>query len=66
MPGGPYATRHVDPPEVLYPVDEAPAVSTNNTAQNSLTAIQVLELCKDRLPEELPPPAPGGRGRRGG
>ena len=63
LPGGPYATRHVDGPEALNPIDESPFVSTNNTAQSSLTAIEVLELCKDRLPEELPPPAPPpGRG----
>jgi hypothetical protein len=55
-PGGPYATRHVAGPDVLNPVDEAPFASTNSTAQNSLTAIQVLELCKDQLPAELPAP----------
>jgi len=54
IPGGPYATRHVEGAEALNPVDEAPTVSTNSTAQNSLTAIQVLELCKDQLPAELP------------
>ncbi len=66
LPGGLYATRHVEGPEVMNPIDEAPAVSTNTTAQFSLTAIEVLELCKDQLPAELPPPAaPGGRGRGG-
>jgi hypothetical protein len=64
MPGGAYATQHVAGPDVINPVDEAPGVSTNSTAQDSLTAIQVLELCKDQLPAELPPPA-AGRGRRG-
>jgi hypothetical protein len=63
--GGPYATRHVAGPDVMNPIDEAPGVSTNSTAQNSLTAIQVLELCKDRLPAELPTPPAGGRGRGG-
>jgi len=64
LPGGPYATRRVEGPDVMNPIDEAPGVSTNSTAQSSLTAIQVLELCKDQLPAELPPPAtPGGRGR---
>ena len=58
-PGGPYATRRVEGPNVLNPIDEAPFVSTNTTAQSSLTAIQVLELCKDHLPAELPPPATG-------
>jgi hypothetical protein len=42
----------------MRPLDEAPFVSTNTTAQSSLTAIQVLELCKDRLPAELPVLAP--------
>ncbi len=65
LPGGPYATRRVAGPDALHPIDEAPAVSTNSTAQSSLTAIQVLELCKDRLPAELLPPAPPGPSRRG-
>jgi hypothetical protein len=64
LPGGPYATQRVAGPDVMNPIDEAPGVSTNSTAQNSLIAIQVLELCKDQLPAELPPPLPpGGRGR---
>jgi hypothetical protein len=65
LAGGLYATRHVAGPDALNPVDEAPGVSTNTAAQASLTAIQVLELCKDRLPSELPPPPPPrGRGRQ--
>ena len=55
LANGLYATRHVDGPAVMNPIDEAPAVSTNPAAQSSLTAIQVLELCKDHLPDELPP-----------
>jgi hypothetical protein len=51
MPGG--ALRRVEPPEVLNPIDESPGVGTNGVAQNSLTLIQVLEMCKDRLPESL-------------
>jgi hypothetical protein len=64
LPGGPYATRHVTGPDALNPIDEAPYASTNSTAQSSLTAIQVLELCKDQLPAELPAPpaAPVPRG----
>jgi len=65
LSGGMYATRHVEGPDVMNSIDEAPGVSTNTTAQSSLTAIQVLELCKDQLPAELPPPEQGGRGRRG-
>jgi hypothetical protein len=66
LTGGLYATRHVEGPNVLNPIDEAPGVSTNTTAQSSLVAIQVLELCKEQLPAELPPAPQGGRGRRGG
>ena len=66
LEGGLYATRHVDGADVLNPIDEAPFVSTNTAAQSSLGAIQVLELCKDRLPAELPPApvGPPGRGRQ--
>jgi len=62
VPGGPYATRRVAGPDVLNAIDEASFVSTNSTAQSSLTAIQVLELCKDQLPAELPAPPGGARG----
>jgi hypothetical protein len=63
LPGGPYVTRHVSGSDALNPIDEAPFASTNTTAQSSLTAIQVLELCKDQLPAELPPaPPPVPRG----
>jgi hypothetical protein len=62
MPLDAYATRRVEGPDVMRPIDESPMVSTNTTAQSSLTAIQVLELCKDRLPDELPPVPPGRRG----
>jgi hypothetical protein len=50
---GSYATRRVDPPEVLYAIDEAPDMSTNGVAQSSLNTIQILELCGDQLPETL-------------
>jgi hypothetical protein len=48
-----YATRKLTGPEVLNPIDEAPAVSTNTTAQSCLNTIQILELCADQLPETL-------------
>jgi len=54
----------------LNPVHEAIGVSTNDAAQSSLTAIEILALCADRLPNEMPPlPASpfagrGGRGRQ--
>lgn len=52
----------------LNPVHEAPRVSTNEAAQASLTAIEILEFCADQLPTEVPPPPAnpfGGRGGRG-
>ncbi len=51
MPGS--ATRRVEGPEVLNPIDESPSAGTNGAAQTSLTLIEVLEMCKDRLPESL-------------
>ena len=46
--------RVIERPHVLNPVDEDPAMSTNSAAQNGLTTIQILELCKDQLPTEAP------------
>jgi hypothetical protein len=46
----------VNPPAVLNPVDELPWVGTNGAAQSSLQSIQVLEMCGDKLPEEIPEP----------
>ncbi len=43
-------TRRVQGPAVLYPVDEAPWVSTNDAAQWSLAAIQNLALIGDQMP----------------
>ncbi len=43
-------------PAVLNPVEEAPGISTNDAAQTGLTAIEILELCKDQLPTEAPAP----------
>lgn len=41
---------HVAGPAVLRPIDEAPGVSTNDTAQWGLAAMQCLALVGDRLP----------------
>jgi hypothetical protein len=46
--------ERVSGPEVLSPVDEIPRVSTNTAAQSSLIAIQVLQMCGDRLPHDVP------------
>jgi hypothetical protein len=51
LPGG--SMHRVEGPEVLNPIDESPGVATNGAAQTSLTLIEVLEMCKDRLPESL-------------
>jgi hypothetical protein len=41
-------------------------MSTNDAAQTSLTVIEILALCADALPNELPPAPAGGFGGRGG
>ncbi len=66
--GGPVTTTRIEGPLVLNPVDEAARISTNGAAQSGLAAIEILEMCKDQLPTEVPPPEqfPGGRGGRGG
>jgi hypothetical protein len=51
----PMRTLHIEGPTVLNPVDEAPWVSTNDSAQWGLAAIQNLELIGDALaPEDSP------------
>lgn len=42
-------TEHIDGPQVLNPIDEAPWVSTNDAAQWGLAAIQNLALIGDSL-----------------
>ena len=44
-------TERIAGPAVLNPVDEAPWISTNSTAQWSLAAIQCLALAGDRMPD---------------
>ncbi len=63
---GALRTERVEGPLALNAFDEAARVGTNGSAQSGLTAIEILELCKDALPNEVPPPPPGGRGGRGG
>ena len=58
--------RRIEGPDVLNPIDEVP-LGTNGVAQSSLTAIEVLQLCADKLPAEVPQPeaaAPFGSDRR--
>jgi len=57
--GAPGAVRTIEGSDVLNPVDEAPGISTNGAAQSGLQAIELLELCADRLPESMPQPAVG-------
>ena len=56
---GMYATRHVEGPDVLNPIDEAPRMGTNSVAQISLEAIEVVAMCSDQLPSEVPKAVPG-------
>lgn len=64
--GGRIQTTRVEGPLVLNPGEEAPRISTNGAAQGGLSAIEILELCADALPTEVPPPQPfpSGRNRR--
>lgn len=59
--------RLISGADSLNPVHEAPGVSTNEAAQASLTAIEILQLCADALPQNMPlPPPDGARGGRDG
>lgn len=42
-------------PDSLNPVHEVPQLSTNEASQASLSAIEILAFCADRIPTELPP-----------
>ncbi|MEX2601893.1 MAG: hypothetical protein WD355_09610 [Balneolaceae bacterium] len=50
---GPLQIEQVTGPQVLNPVDVA-RVNTNNAAQWSLSAIEILEMISDELPNEVP------------
>lgn len=49
-----FTPTRVEGPHVPVPLDEAPGVSTNSTAQWCLNAIQLLEMIGDDLPESIP------------
>jgi hypothetical protein len=51
--------------DALRPVTEDPGISTNNAAQTGLSIIEVLELCKDQLPTEVPAHRTGARPSKG-
>jgi len=57
------APHTVSGPDSLNPVEEDARISSNEAAQTGLSTIEVLELCKDRLPTEAAVrPARGARG----
>ncbi len=56
----------VSGPDSLNPVHESFSISTNDAAQTSLSMIEILALCADVLPTELPAAPEGGFGMRGG
>jgi hypothetical protein len=65
------ATRLIEGPEVLNPLEEGPGMNTNNAAQDGLTTIAILGIVGDRLPQDLPQQDEStggfrGRGRSGG
>jgi hypothetical protein len=66
--GSPISAQIIDGPAVLKPVDEIPFISTNGAAQSGLNMIEVLEMCADILPHDLPATeaAPAGPPRRRG
>jgi hypothetical protein len=67
-PGG-RAPQLVDGPDSLNPIEESRFAGTNGAAQTGLNTIEVLEMCADQLPHDVPAQQegfPGGGGRRRG
>lgn len=52
--GGPLPVERVEGPNLLNPVDEAPEVNTNDAAQWSLNAIEIMRMCPEALPYDMP------------
>jgi hypothetical protein len=59
---GAYPSRHIAGPDVLNPIEES-IIATNSAAQASLNAIEVLEMCADKLPTATPIRANDDHGR---
>jgi hypothetical protein len=58
-----FSAARIDGPEVPVAVDEVVGVSTNNTAQCSLNAIELLEMVGRYLPEDNPRWGGTGKGK---
>jgi hypothetical protein len=52
---GTLSPRKVEGAQALNPLEEGDGVTTNMTAQASLNIMEVLEMCADRLPQDMPP-----------
>ncbi len=63
--GSSAAPQIIDGPNSLKPVSESATMSTNAAAQTGLQIIEILELCKDQLPTEVPVIPAAGRAGRG-
>jgi hypothetical protein len=53
-----YAVRPMSGPAVLSPIEEVSSMSTNSVAQSSLNIVELLQMCADQLPTEVPPAPP--------
>jgi hypothetical protein len=58
--------RTIEGPDSLNPVEESRLAGTNGAAQTGLNTIEVLEMCADQLPMEMPPQNATRGARRGG
>ena len=57
MERGIYQAHRIEGPEVLNPIDET-VVGTNTAAQSGLMVIEVLSMCGDALPSDIPGQTP--------
>ncbi len=49
-----FTPQRIEGPDVLNPIEEVRSISTNDTAQRCLNAIELLELIGDQIPDENP------------